>query len=69
MMLKSSGRVPMDDGQYYGKITGDLVDVRVILFDDVLSTTSFIVEKEVMGIDIPVTVIVKDALANVYVED
>lgn len=69
MILKSTGIVPMNDGKYFGRITGSLVDASVILFDDVFSTTSFHVEEEVMGIDIPVVIVVEDALADVYVED
>ena len=69
MILESTSTVPMIDGKYFGRITGSLVDAHVKVADDIFYNVSFPVNDEVMGIDIPVIVVVKDSYASVHVED
>jgi hypothetical protein len=70
MVLQSMTRVPINDGRYLGKITGELVDVQCpIVEEGVFITVSFPVDGEVLGIDIPAVIVVKDSYAVVHLED
>lgn len=66
MSLKSMGIVPLADGYYKGKITGELVDTQVVIENDIIVNLSFLVDEEVIGKDVPVFVHVKDNQAEVY---
>jgi hypothetical protein len=69
MVLKSMSSVPMNDGTYFGKITGELVDAKVHIEDDIVINVSFPVDGEVNGKDVPAVIVVKDSYAVVHLED
>lgn len=68
MSLRSMGIVPLPNGYYKGKITGDYVDTQVVVENDIIVNLSFLVDEGVIGEDVPVFVHVKDNQAEVYLD-
>lgn len=69
MVLKSMSTVPLNDGKYFGKITGELVDAKVHIEDDLVINVSFPVDGEFPGVDFPCVIKVNDGFADVYVKE
>lgn len=68
MGIRSMGIVPLPNGYYKGKITGDYVDTQVVIEDGIIVNLSFLVDEGVIGEDVPVFVHVKDNQAEVYLD-